>query len=208
MWPPPPTGGGGRALSRGCADRGLSAARPGRPRGPRHHRPGGRAGRVVGPPEERAALRRGPHAGRVNGIAPPPEATSSLPDTQSGFLPLAILTGAGTTCGGPVTERRGFRPASPGDGCGSFTAVGATGFEPATFRPPAECATRLRHAPFAVQSIGTARRWLSQAKRATGIEPVLRAWKALVQPLHHARDLLWRAESSEPTSRRSACASH
>jgi hypothetical protein len=30
---------------------------------------------------------------------------------------------------------------------------------------------------------------LNQAdwKRATGIEPVLRAWKALVQPLHHAR---------------------
>jgi hypothetical protein len=25
--------------------------------------------------------------------------------------------------------------------------VGATGFEPATARPPAECATRLRHAP-------------------------------------------------------------
>ena len=25
--------------------------------------------------------------------------------------------------------------------------VGATGFEPATFRPPAGCATRLRHAP-------------------------------------------------------------
>jgi hypothetical protein len=25
--------------------------------------------------------------------------------------------------------------------------IGATGFEPATFRPPAECATRLRHAP-------------------------------------------------------------
>src|SRR5215203_4007704 len=40
--------------------------------------------------------------------------------------------------------------------------VGATGFAPATARPPAECATRLRHAP----------------KRATGIEPALRAWKA------------------------------
>src|SRR5215217_3254155 len=26
-------------------------------------------------------------------------------------------------------------------------AVGAVGFEPTTFRPPAECATRLRHAP-------------------------------------------------------------
>ena len=49
--------------------------------------------------------------------------------------------------------------------------VGATGFEPATFRPPAECATRLRHAP----------------KRATGIEPALRAWKARVQPQHFAR---------------------
>ena len=50
-------------------------------------------------------------------------------------------------------------------------AIGATGFEPATARPPAECATRLRHAP----------------KRATGLEPALRAWKALVQPLHHTR---------------------
>src|SRR3954462_5079052 len=49
--------------------------------------------------------------------------------------------------------------------------IGATGFEPATARPPAECATRLRHAP----------------KRATGLEPALRAWKALVQPLHHTR---------------------
>src|SRR3954465_1299799 len=49
--------------------------------------------------------------------------------------------------------------------------VGATGFEPATARPPAECATRLRHAP----------------KRATGIEPALEAWKASVQPQHFAR---------------------
>jgi hypothetical protein len=28
-----------------------------------------------------------------------------------------------------------------------FRTVGAVGFEPTTFRPPAECATRLRHAP-------------------------------------------------------------
>jgi hypothetical protein len=41
------------------------------------------------------------------------------------------------------------------------SVIGATGFEPATARPPAECATRLRHAP----------------KRATGIEPALEAWK-------------------------------
>jgi hypothetical protein len=30
---------------------------------------------------------------------------------------------------------------------GGFRRIGATGFEPATFRPPAERATRLRHAP-------------------------------------------------------------
>jgi hypothetical protein len=34
----------------------------------------------------------------------------------------------------------------PASGAG-FRLVGATGFEPATFRPPAGCATRLRHAP-------------------------------------------------------------
>ena len=27
------------------------------------------------------------------------------------------------------------------------TSIGAAGFEPATFRPQTECATRLRHAP-------------------------------------------------------------
>src|ERR1700730_17869327 len=52
--------------------------------------------------------------------------------------------------------------------------VGETGFEPATARPPAGCATRLRHSPW-------------QAKRATGIEPALEAWKASVQPQHFAR---------------------
>src|SRR5829696_6790101 len=53
--------------------------------------------------------------------------------------------------------------------------IGETGFEPATARPPAGCATRLRHSP-----------WLSR-KRATGIEPALEAWKASVQPQHFAR---------------------
>ena len=35
-----------------------------------------------------------------------------------------------------------------GGGSNEASIVGATGFEPATFRPPAECATRLRHAPW------------------------------------------------------------
>ena len=59
--------------------------------------------------------------------------------------------------------------------CGAFAFIGETGFEPATARPPAGCATRLRHSP-----------WLSR-KRATGIEPALEAWKASVQPQHFAR---------------------
>src|SRR5688572_33162653 len=56
-----------------------------------------------------------------------------------------------------------------------FFLIGETGFEPATARPPAGCATGLRHSP-----------WLSR-KRATGIEPALEAWKASVQPQHFAR---------------------
>jgi hypothetical protein len=59
--------------------------------------------------------------------------------------------------------------------CRPFPFIGETGFEPATARPPAGCATRLRHSP-----------WLSR-KRATGIEPALEAWKASVQPQHFAR---------------------
>jgi Resolvase, N terminal domain len=42
--------------------------------------------------------------------------------------------------------------ASSGGGSNEAVIVGATGFEPATFRPPAECATRLRHAPEATES--------------------------------------------------------
>src|SRR5204862_7623315 len=55
--------------------------------------------------------------------------------------------------------------------------IGETGFEPATARPPAGCATRLRHSPCV----------LNISERATGIEPALRAWKARVQPQHFAR---------------------
>ena len=57
-----------------------------------------------------------------------------------------------------------------------FRQIGETGFEPATARPPAGCATRLRHSPL-----------FRRPKRATGIEPALRAWKAPVQPQHFAR---------------------
>jgi hypothetical protein len=35
-----------------------------------------------------------------------------------------------------------------GGGSNEGLLIGATGFEPATARPPAECATRLRHAPW------------------------------------------------------------
>src|SRR5581483_9000852 len=58
-----------------------------------------------------------------------------------------------------------------------FCAIGETGFEPATARPPAGCATRLRYSPWC----GSILRRTSE--RATGVEPVPRAWKAPVQPL-------------------------
>lgn len=83
---------------------------------------------------------------------------------------------------------------SVGRGSNKEVLVGATGFEPATFRPPVECATRLRHAPSVSNHAARAARARAgrargpgDGKRATGLEPALRAWKALVQPLHHAR---------------------
>jgi hypothetical protein len=86
---------------------------------------------------------------------------------------------------------------SPPSSYGS--SVGETGFEPATARPPAGCATRLRHSP---QCFSRAYpNWLSnlgsEGKRATGIEPALEAWKASVQPQHFARG---QAHRTVPTS--------
>jgi hypothetical protein len=45
----------------------------------------------------------------------------------------------------PAPRLAGMRAGS--SRCIPAGLIGATGFEPATFRPPAECATRLRHAP-------------------------------------------------------------
>jgi hypothetical protein len=52
---------------------------------------------------------------------------------------------------GSSAPKTGKRPAGRdlSRPAGAAQPVGATGFEPATFRPPAECATRLRHAPLA-----------------------------------------------------------
>ncbi len=61
-----------------------------------------------------------------------------------------------------ITDRQAFpRIASRGQidlaWCGAvrslaglFSNIGETGFEPATARPPAECATRLRHSPWGI----------------------------------------------------------
>jgi hypothetical protein len=76
----------------------------------------------------------------------------------------------------PVRFASCYFPAWPGMSIPvqKTAAIGETGFEPATARPPAGCATRLRHSPW-------------HYKRATGIEPALEAWKASVQPQHFAR---------------------
>ena len=72
-----------------------------------------------------------------------------------------------------------------GPGSNKEVLVGATGFEPATARPPAECATRLRHAPWLGPEFTTWWRSISGRKRerVTGLEPVPPAWKAGVQPV-------------------------
>lgn len=47
--------------------------------------------------------------------------------------------------GGEAVTKTG---ASSGGGSNEELLIGETGFEPATARPPAECATRLRHSPW------------------------------------------------------------
>ena len=74
----------------------------------------------------------------------------------------------------PAQNPQDAAAAFNGHGSNKGQIVGETGFEPATARPPAGCATRLRHSPW-------------HCKRATGIEPALKAWKAFVQPQHFAR---------------------
>src|SRR3954468_16446147 len=60
--------------------------------------------------------------------------------------------------------------------------IGATGFEPATARPPAECATRLRHAPRAGDRTRTGTKSL-EGSCAT-VTPRPRGWSSLGDHLH------------------------
>src|SRR5215218_170596 len=86
-------------------------------------------------------------------------------------------------CPAETPRRRANHPVA--HVCTTGFVIGETGFEPATARPPAGCATRLRHSP-----------WSTAQERATGIEPALEAWKASVQPQHFARQL-----ADNPTAR-------
>jgi hypothetical protein len=54
--------------------------------------------------------------------------------------------------GGEAVTKTG---ASSGGGSNEELLIGETGFEPATARPPAECATRLRHSPWGDEGILT-----------------------------------------------------
>ncbi len=70
--------------------------------------------------------------------------------------------------------------ASSGDGSNEALNIGAAGFEPATFRPPAERATKLRHAP-GTASLRGSRRAKESGRRDSN--PLPSAWKADVQPV-------------------------
>ena len=86
-----------------------------------------------------------------------------------------------------INVPRLFRRESESPAFAGLSEVGATGFEPATFRPPAECATRLRHAPGVLRIAGrggwderseyaTANR--DRTRMASSIDPRRSGWKA------------------------------
>src|SRR5512133_2335393 len=99
-------------------------------------------------------------------------ANGSVPSRAGLGLREALLEEIVPNCSPPGTQP--LIPRDKGMRLQAFCVVGETGFEPATARPPAGCATRLRHSPW-------------HPERATGIEPALEAWKASVQPQHFAR---------------------
>ena len=105
---------------------------------------------------------------------PEPEAIDA--SSRVPALGLVVVTSSQKLCPNcaPSRTRPSGRFMTKGPQLQAFCLVGETGFEPATARPPAGCATRLRHSPW-------------HPERATGIEPALEAWKASVQPQHFAR---------------------
>src|SRR5215204_3343384 len=74
---------------------------------------------------------------RIVGSTGEPQTDPAHAATSAGLDPIWAPSGP------PMILRRNRKPPH----MRRFSEVGATGFEPATFRPPAECATRLRHAP-------------------------------------------------------------
>src|SRR3954464_13091491 len=58
----------------------------------------------------------------------------------------------------PVRGRRLALEHAKGPQRRAFRVIGETGFEPATARPPAGCATRLRHSPYVVSKAGDGNR--------------------------------------------------
>jgi hypothetical protein len=76
------------------------------------------------------------------------DASSPSPSRASGNSPLPgewcnlwTPVGPRRRCGADTVPSPKFRV------CSAFSGIGETGFEPATARPPAGCATRLRHSP-------------------------------------------------------------
>ena len=92
------------------------------------------------------------------GMAMMPEETASLAAAAAAAIMAAVA--AETREGDSICTRCELRERKPGgESCPAFfpsviknskntLKIGATGFEPATSRPPAERATKLRHTPF------------------------------------------------------------
>jgi hypothetical protein len=92
-----------------------------------------------------------------------------------------------TTDSGSARIGRGG-PHGPGLDMTTRTAVGVTGFEPATLRSQSGCATKLRYTPWSSWRYRPPQRMIDPGvERVTGIEPAPSAWKAEVLPLNYTR---------------------
>src|SRR3954470_9076682 len=74
----------------------------------------------------------------------------------------------------PLPTAAARQPNSESPGSAGLSWIGETGFEPATARPPAGCATRLRHSPYVSLQAGDGNRTRPRSLEGFGATTTLR----------------------------------
>src|SRR3954470_293487 len=90
----------------------------------------------------------------------------------------------------PLPTAAARQPNSESPGSAGLSWIGETGFEPATARPPAGCATRLRHSPYVALQAGDGNRTRPRSLEGFCATTTLRPHGGRAQSYPRGRDCL------------------